>query len=86
MVTTLQLFFKTDKLHFEVYKATPASVAICTNPRMYRRLSDAADEVVDARVWLGIHFRFADEEARRQGTRVAWWVHSRFLRPVHDDK
>ena len=86
MVTTLQLFFRTDRLHFEIYKATPPSVAICTNPRMYRRLSDAADEVVDARVWLGIHFRFADEDARRQGTRVAWWVFSRFLRPVHDDK
>ena len=66
-VTTLQLFFRTDRLNFEVYKATPASVAICSNPRQYQRLSDAADEVVDARVWLGIHFRFADEAARRQG-------------------
>ena len=85
IVTTLQLYFDTNHLNFEVYKATPASVAICTNPRMYHRLSDLAQEVVDGRVLLGIHFRFADEVARRQGTRVAQWVFERFLRPVHDD-
>jgi len=85
MVTMLQLFFKTNKLEFEIYKGTAASVPICTNPRLYERFSDAADEVVDARVWLGIHFRFADEAARRQGTRVSQWVFERFLRPVHDD-
>ena len=84
-VTTLQLFFRTDRLNFEIYKATPAAVAICTNPRLYQRLSDAAEEVVDARIWLGIHFRFADEAARRQGTRVAQWVFERFLRPVRED-
>jgi hypothetical protein len=37
---------------------------------------------VDARILLGIHFRFADEEARRQGSRVAHWTFTRFLRPV----
>ncbi len=85
IVTTLQLYFDTNHLNFEVYKATPASVAICTNPRMYQRLSDLAQEVVDARVLLGIHFRFADVAATRQGTRVAQWVFEKFLRPVHDD-
>ena len=37
---------------------------------------------------LGIHFRFADVDARRQAERVAEWVFKRFLRPVrghHDD-
>jgi hypothetical protein len=84
--TILQLFFRTDHLDFEVYKGTPASVPICTNPRIYSRISDAAREVVDARVWLGIHFRFADEEARRQGQRVAFWTFSRYLRPLRDHR
>jgi len=79
----LQLFFRTDEVDFEVYKATPAAVPICTNPRLFRRLSDAAQEVVDARILLGIHFRFADEEARKQGQRVALWAFSKYLRPVH---
>jgi hypothetical protein len=29
--------------------------------------SSALDEVVDARVWSGIHFRYADVDARRLG-------------------
>jgi hypothetical protein len=82
-VTTLQLFFKTDYMAFEIEKATPPQVPICTNPRTFRRLSDAAQEVVDARIWLGIHFRFADEEARRLGTRVASWAFNKMLRPAY---
>jgi hypothetical protein len=81
----LQLYFKTDYLPFEIYKASPATVPICTNPRLYRRISDAAQEVVDARVLLGIHFRFADTGARTLGQRVAWHVFTHALRPVHKD-
>jgi hypothetical protein len=81
--TILQLFFKTDSIAFEIDKAVPASVAICTNPRLYRRISDAAQEVVDARILLGIHFRFADTAARTLGTRVAWHAFTSALRPKH---
>jgi len=79
----LQLFFKSDVVPFEIYKAVPASVAICTNPRLYRKISDAAEEVVDARILLGIHFRFADTAARTLGTRVAWNTFNNALRPLH---
>jgi hypothetical protein len=80
--TILQLFFKTDHLSFEVYKATPPSVAICNNPRTYRRISDAAQEVVEARIYLGIHFRAGDVAARRLGARVAGWTFFNALRPI----
>ena len=83
--TILQLFFRTDAVPFEIDKAVPASVAICTNPRLYRRISDAAQEVVDARVLLGIHFRFADTAARTLGTRIAWHVFTNELRPMRKD-
>jgi hypothetical protein len=82
----LQLYFGTDWVPFEVYKAVPATVAICTNPRVYRRLSDAAEEVVDARIYLGIHFRSADAEARKLGGRVASWTFQNALRPVWPPK
>ena len=39
--------------------------------RIYKRFSEAAQDVVDARVYLGIHFRFADTAARKQGEQVA---------------
>ena len=82
--TMLQLFFKTDNVPFEIYKAVAGRrVAICTNPRLYRRISDAAEEVVEARILLGIHFRFADTAARTLGTRVAWHTFTNALRPMH---
>jgi hypothetical protein len=41
--------------------------------------------VVDARIWLGIHFRAADVDARKLGERVAGWAFSNFLRPIGHD-
>jgi hypothetical protein len=41
--------------------------------RTYHRFSDMDDDVVDAGILPGIHFRFADEVARRQGTAAADW-------------
>jgi hypothetical protein len=39
--------------------------------RSYRGFSQAVDEVVDARVYSGIHFRKADEDGAALGARVA---------------
>jgi hypothetical protein len=50
--------------------------------RGYTRFSDLVDDVVDARIYEGIHFGFADEVARRQGTHVADWTFSHYLKPV----
>ena len=79
--TIVTRFFDTDKVTFKVM--TTATIA---NPkeRTYDRFSDLADEVVDARIYLGIHFRFADTAARREGTRVATQAFNHFLRPVRD--
>lgn len=89
----LRLYFRTDRFRFYVNKGTSPAVAICANPRTYDRFSEAAEEVVDARVWLGIHFRAADVDARKLGERVAGWAFSNFLRPIghdhdhdHDDR
>jgi hypothetical protein len=84
--TILQMYFRTDWYDFEIYKGGAPTVPVCKNPRTYRRFSQAAEEVVDARVLLGIHFRFADEKARQLGARIAHWVFTRYLRPIHDQK
>ena len=52
-------------------------------PRAYTRYSAIADDVVEARILLGIHFRFADEVARRQGKQVADRVVAHSLRPLN---
>ena len=50
--------------------------------RYWHTFSEGVDEVIDARIYSGIHFRTADEEGRKQGRRVAKWVFKHFLRPV----
>jgi hypothetical protein len=39
-------------------------------------------DVIDARIYLGIHFRFADTEARSQGKRIANYVFRQMLAPI----
>jgi hypothetical protein len=73
----LRLYFGTDKFTFPVMSVPVGQT------RVYERFSDVADDVVDVRIYQGIHFRSADEAARRQGERVATWVFKHFLRPVH---
>jgi hypothetical protein len=41
--------------------------------RTYNSYSQSCHEIVDARVWSGIHFPFTDEEAAKLGRRVAHW-------------
>jgi hypothetical protein len=79
---TLALFFGTDKMTFEVSSLAPLAVQ---KTRTYKRFSDAARDVVEARILLGIHFRFADTAARKQGERVAEWAYNHFLLPLDDD-
>ncbi|HEU4780266.1 MAG TPA: vanadium-dependent haloperoxidase [Steroidobacteraceae bacterium] len=79
MTRTLELYFGTDKMVFEVSSLAPQAVR---KTRRYFRFSDAAQDVVDARVYLGIHFRFADVAARTQGLRVADWTFNHFLLPL----
>lgn len=77
----LQLFFGTDRLSFSLTSLNPQAVQ---KTHTYSRLREAAQEVVDVRIWQGIHFRTADEAARDQGRRVAQWTFKYFLQPLGD--
>ncbi|MDQ3831059.1 MAG: vanadium-dependent haloperoxidase, partial [Candidatus Tectomicrobia bacterium] len=79
LTTILQLYFGTDRLQFSVWSTAPG---LSVNPRTYHRFSDAAREVVEARILQGIHFRTAEDVGRRQGIRIARWTFSKYLRPV----
>ena len=41
-------------------------------------------DVVDARVWLGIHFRLADTAAREIGRQLTAWTLDHYFQPVHE--
>jgi hypothetical protein len=79
---SLRLFFRTNNLTFSVTTTNPAAMQ---QTRTYHHFSDAVADVVNARIYEGIHFRFADVEARRQGRSVALWAFSHFFKPVDDD-
>src|SRR5262249_1066846 len=77
----LRNFFRTNNFTFIV----PTNVPQAHPTRTYRHFTEAADDVVIARIYEGIHYAFSDLEARKQGESVANWVFHRFLRPVRDD-
>ena len=68
---TLSLFFRTDEFTFTLSSTFPLAIQ---KEREYHRFSDAAEDVVNVRIYQGIHFRTADEAGRKQGQRVAKWV------------
>jgi hypothetical protein len=77
-VRTLQAFFGTDDMAFGATNTAGVT-------RSYTRFSQAVEEVVDARVWSGVHFRNADEQGAAIGERVARWQEDRFPQPAHHD-
>lgn len=79
---TLELFFNRDRMDFEI---TSNAANVVQRTRTYRRFSQAAREVVDARILLGIHFRFADTAARKQGRQAAEYVFDHLLLPIVPD-
>ncbi|MGH9943262.1 MAG: vanadium-dependent haloperoxidase [Pyrinomonadaceae bacterium] len=82
-LSALELFFGRDRVTFSV--TTTNTGPTVEDTRTYRLFSDAAQDVVDARVYSGIHFRFADEAARKQGRQVANWAYRNFLRPLDNN-
>ena len=68
MAESLEDFFGTDHVAFVATSLAPSA-----KPRSFGSFSQATQEVVDARVWSGIHFRKADEDGARIGKQVARW-------------
>lgn len=79
VTSMLENLFGTDELSFSLFSNTAAP---SPGERTYTRLSDAARDVVDARIYMGIHFRFADTAALRQGRHVANWAFGHYLLPL----
>jgi hypothetical protein len=77
----LQLFFGSDELSFQM---TTTNALAVQKTRTFTRFSQAEQEVINARVYVGIHYRNSDTTARAQGRRVANWVFKRYFRPVDE--
>jgi hypothetical protein len=71
-----------ETLHTDKLQLTFASTAVPNVTRFYDSEKAVCQEVVDARVWLGIHFRTADVRGARMGQQVADWALDHYFRPA----
>ena len=76
MATILQLAFGDEP-------GVPMVLTIAGVTREWTTLSEAIAEVIEARIYSGIHFRTADEVGARQGRQVAQFVYTHGFRPQH---
>jgi len=77
---TLRFFFGTDNFSFTI----DSKVAGLTKPvRSYNSLSQALDEVLDARVYGGMHYRNSAHKGAILGKQVSRFVTAHFFRPTN---
>ena len=72
---------KTLELLFGEGTGAPITVTLSGITRQWDTFDEAAREVIEARVYSGIHFRTADEVGARMGRQVAHFVSTHALRP-----
>jgi len=71
-------FFGTDEMPFYL-----TSSRFPTEQRLFTRFSDVTNEIVEARIWAGIHFRNADVQAADLGREVERYVQTQLFAARH---
>lgn len=71
MTRILELVLGKDDVTFTVVTTAPQATQ---KTRTYNRFSDLVTDMVNVRIYQGVHFRFADVAGRDQGKQVADWV------------
>jgi hypothetical protein len=82
MATALTLLFGDDA-------GMPLIATSATNPgfeRQWSRLSEGVEDVIEARIYAGIHYRTSDEDGALVGRRIARFVVTHALRGRHGPK
>ncbi len=81
VLKTMADFFGTDKVAITVISGRSLN-GVPIPPRHFDRFSRATKEVIDARVWGGIHFRIADVQGTVIGKKVAHWLRKHYFQPA----
>jgi hypothetical protein len=76
---TAKRFFGTDNVRFQLTSATPS---LTTPTRTYTHFTAVLTDTIEARLYLGFHFRTPDAQGAVLGQKVAGWVATHFFRPV----
>ena len=71
-------FLGTNHINIDV----PSTIAgLFPNGRHYDSVNDLTKEIIDARVWAGIHYRESDIKGVTLGRKVAHWTLKRYFLP-----
>jgi hypothetical protein len=73
----LRSFFGRDKIPFGV-----TSSQFGGETRFFGRFSEPLNEIIDARIWAGLHFRTADVQAAELGRNVAEFMEANYFQPL----
>jgi hypothetical protein len=73
-----QSFFGTDEMTFYV-----TSSRFPGEQRTFNRFSDVIKQLIEARIWTGIHFRNADVQAANLGREVERYIHTHYFASAH---
>jgi hypothetical protein len=74
MLGALEMYFRADELEFDVTTRVTTPLPLLTNPRHFSSFSSVLDEITEARIWAGLHYRTADVQAKQLGREVAEWA------------
>jgi len=81
VVHGLKELFETRHLQLTLTTTAPSG-----GERHYDCANTLLQDVVDARVWQGIHFRTADIAAKEMGSQLAAWTLDRYFQPIGEDR
>jgi hypothetical protein len=75
----VSLIYGTPNVSFEMESVTALPAA---KTRVYHNLDSAANDCANSRIMNGYHFRFATEEGKKQGRKIARYIYYNYLRAV----
>lgn len=78
LLTVLRSFFGRDKISFSV-----TSSQFGGETRSFSRFSEPLKEIIEARIWAGLHFRTADVQAAELGENVANFAMENYFQPLN---
>jgi hypothetical protein len=79
VLTTMRHFFHSDKIAYDITSTRFAQT------RHFDSFSENIDEILNARIWGGIHFRTADEQGATLGQEVAHYEQAHFFKAAGDE-
>jgi hypothetical protein len=81
LAETLRSFFHTKKITIQFTSTVPDSGP----PRILTSTDQIVEQVIQARIYGGMHFRTANEDGAKVGKQVAKWIAKNYFRRVHND-